>query len=151
MNPAQHLHQLGQSLWLDSINRVMLRTGTLASYIDELAVTGPGALDAPDRSDAPRGAPRVRANRQGRSEPGREHRSEPTHRVLVGSWQLLAASGHLLLAADNLVAAERGTSCSLGVPGNEPARETFQLLTTIRRLSQCLEAPLSRRTVAVSA
>ena len=30
LNPAQGLHTLGQSLWLDSINRVMLRTGTLA-------------------------------------------------------------------------------------------------------------------------
>ena len=29
-NPAQQLHALGQSLWLDSINRVMLRTGALA-------------------------------------------------------------------------------------------------------------------------
>ena len=27
LNPAQRLHTLGQSLWLDSINRVMLRTG----------------------------------------------------------------------------------------------------------------------------
>ena len=27
LNPAQRLHALGQSLWLDSINRVMLRTG----------------------------------------------------------------------------------------------------------------------------
>lgn len=40
MNPAQQLHQAGQSLWLDSINRTMLREGTLARYIDELAVTG---------------------------------------------------------------------------------------------------------------
>src|SRR5262249_32066966 len=40
LNPAQRLHELGQSLWLDSINRVMLRTGALARYVRELAVTG---------------------------------------------------------------------------------------------------------------
>ena len=40
LNPAQRLHALGQSLWLDSINRVMLRTGALARYVRELAVTG---------------------------------------------------------------------------------------------------------------
>src|SRR5215469_1864627 len=39
-NPAQQLHAAGQSLWLDSINRVMLRTGALARYVRELAVTG---------------------------------------------------------------------------------------------------------------
>jgi transaldolase len=39
-NPAQRLHALGQSLWLDSINRVMLRTGALARYVRDLAVTG---------------------------------------------------------------------------------------------------------------
>ncbi len=40
MNPAQELHRAGQSIWLDSINRKMLTEGTLARYIDELAVTG---------------------------------------------------------------------------------------------------------------
>jgi transaldolase len=40
LNPAQRLHGLGQSLWLDSINRGMLRSGTLARYVTELAVTG---------------------------------------------------------------------------------------------------------------
>jgi transaldolase len=40
LNPAQQLHALGQSLWLDSINRVMLRTGALARYVRDLAVTG---------------------------------------------------------------------------------------------------------------
>jgi transaldolase len=40
LNPAQRLHALGQSLWLDSISRVMLRTGALARYVRELAVTG---------------------------------------------------------------------------------------------------------------
>jgi transaldolase len=40
LNPAQRLHALGQSLWLDSINRVMLRTGTLARYVHDLALTG---------------------------------------------------------------------------------------------------------------
>jgi Transaldolase/Fructose-6-phosphate aldolase len=34
------LHALGQSLWLDSINRVMLRTGALARSVRDLAVTG---------------------------------------------------------------------------------------------------------------
>lgn len=40
LNPAQSLHALGQSLWLDSINRGMLRSGALARYVSELAVTG---------------------------------------------------------------------------------------------------------------
>jgi len=40
MNPAQALHQAGQSLWLDSISRQLLTSGTLARYIDTLAVTG---------------------------------------------------------------------------------------------------------------
>ena len=40
LNPAQRVHAAGQSLWLDSINRVMLRTGTLARYVRDLAVTG---------------------------------------------------------------------------------------------------------------
>ena len=40
MNPARQLHAAGQSLWLDSISRRMLSAGTLARYIDELAVTG---------------------------------------------------------------------------------------------------------------
>lgn len=31
MNPAQELHQAGQSLWLDSISRRMLASGTLAA------------------------------------------------------------------------------------------------------------------------
>ena len=40
LNPAQRLHALSQSLWLDSINRVMLQTGALARYVRDLAVTG---------------------------------------------------------------------------------------------------------------
>lgn len=40
MNPAQQLHAAGQSLWLDSINRRMLTSGTLSHYIEDLAVTG---------------------------------------------------------------------------------------------------------------
>lgn len=40
LNPAQGLHALGQSLWLDSINRVMLRSGALARYVSQMAVTG---------------------------------------------------------------------------------------------------------------
>jgi transaldolase len=39
-NPAQQLHELGQSLWLDSINREMLSGGALSRYVSELAVTG---------------------------------------------------------------------------------------------------------------
>jgi len=39
-NAAQGLHGVGQSLWLDSINRTMLRSGALARYVGELAVTG---------------------------------------------------------------------------------------------------------------
>lgn len=40
MNPAKALHALGQSLWLDNITRTLVADGTLARYIDELAVTG---------------------------------------------------------------------------------------------------------------
>jgi transaldolase len=40
MNPTRRLHELGQRLWLDNITRRMLRDGTLARYIDELAITG---------------------------------------------------------------------------------------------------------------
>jgi transaldolase len=40
MNPNQQLHAAGQSLWLDSITRDLVRSGTLERYIDELAVTG---------------------------------------------------------------------------------------------------------------
>jgi transaldolase len=40
MNPVQKLHEAGQSIWLDSISRRMLTSGTLARYIGELAVTG---------------------------------------------------------------------------------------------------------------
>ncbi|MDE1950326.1 MAG: transaldolase, partial [Burkholderiales bacterium] len=40
MNATQALHQLGQSLWLDNISRMLLRSGTLARYIRELSVTG---------------------------------------------------------------------------------------------------------------
>jgi transaldolase len=40
MNPAQQLHDLGQSLWLDNITRALLASGTLGRYIGELAVTG---------------------------------------------------------------------------------------------------------------
>ena len=39
-NPAKRLHDAGQSLWLDSISRVMVSSGTLARYVEELAVTG---------------------------------------------------------------------------------------------------------------
>jgi transaldolase len=40
MNPAQELHALGQSLWLDNITRDLLGSGTLADYIAQLAITG---------------------------------------------------------------------------------------------------------------
>jgi transaldolase len=40
MKPTQQLHDLGQSLWLDNITRRLLSSGTLASYIDELSITG---------------------------------------------------------------------------------------------------------------
>ena len=40
MNGAQALHSAGQSLWLDSISRTMLRSGALSRYVSEFAVTG---------------------------------------------------------------------------------------------------------------
>ena len=40
MKPTRTLHDLGQSLWLDNINRQLLNSGMLQRYIDELSVTG---------------------------------------------------------------------------------------------------------------
>jgi len=40
VNATQHLHDLGQSLWLDNITRGLLTSGTLGRYIRELSVTG---------------------------------------------------------------------------------------------------------------
>src|SRR4026209_1437577 len=40
MKTTKTLHDLGQSLWLDNINRELLNSGTLQRYIDELSVTG---------------------------------------------------------------------------------------------------------------
>ncbi|HEX5064873.1 MAG TPA: transaldolase [Myxococcota bacterium] len=40
MKATAQLHELGQSLWLDSITREMLDRGTLAGYVDELSVSG---------------------------------------------------------------------------------------------------------------
>jgi transaldolase len=40
MNAAEHLHELGQSIWLDNITRGMLDKGTIQHYIDDFAVTG---------------------------------------------------------------------------------------------------------------
>lgn len=40
MNATRRLHDFGQSLWLDSITREMLESGTLRRYIDEYAITG---------------------------------------------------------------------------------------------------------------
>ena len=40
MKATQRLHELGQSVWLDNITRVMLMNGTLRRYIAEFSVTG---------------------------------------------------------------------------------------------------------------
>ena len=40
MKATKHLHDLGQSLWLDNITRDLLNKGTLKYYRDELSVTG---------------------------------------------------------------------------------------------------------------
>src|SRR6476620_198655 len=40
MKATQDLHDLGQSLWLDNITRILLKTGVLRRYVDELSVTG---------------------------------------------------------------------------------------------------------------
>ena len=40
MKATELLHNLGQSIWLDSISRQLLGTGTLARYIAEFSVTG---------------------------------------------------------------------------------------------------------------
>lgn len=40
MNATKHLHDLGQSIWLDNITRGLLTSGVLARYIRELSVTG---------------------------------------------------------------------------------------------------------------
>jgi transaldolase len=40
MRATHLLHDLGQSLWLDNITRDLLKSGTLARYIEELSVTG---------------------------------------------------------------------------------------------------------------
>ena len=40
MKATQHLHELGQSLWLDQITRELLDSGTLQRYVNELSVTG---------------------------------------------------------------------------------------------------------------
>jgi transaldolase len=40
MKPTERLHELGQSLWLDNITRLMLREGVLEGYIRDLSVTG---------------------------------------------------------------------------------------------------------------
>src|SRR3984957_7143322 len=40
MKATKHLHDLGQSLWLDNITRDLLDSGTLKRYINELSVTG---------------------------------------------------------------------------------------------------------------
>ncbi|HEX7597394.1 MAG TPA: transaldolase family protein, partial [Polyangia bacterium] len=40
MKATQRLHELGQRLWLDTITRGMLTSGTLHRYIQELSVTG---------------------------------------------------------------------------------------------------------------
>ena len=40
MKTTQHLRELGQSLWLDSISRPMLDDGRIERYVNELGVTG---------------------------------------------------------------------------------------------------------------
>src|SRR5215813_7751836 len=40
MKATQMLHDLGQSLWLDTITRDILENGTLKRYVDEFSVTG---------------------------------------------------------------------------------------------------------------
>lgn len=40
MKPTQQLHELGQSLWIDTITRKMLDDGTEQRYVDEYSVTG---------------------------------------------------------------------------------------------------------------
>jgi transaldolase len=40
MKPTEQLHELGQSLWIDTITRTMLDDGTEQRYIDEYSVTG---------------------------------------------------------------------------------------------------------------
>ncbi len=40
MNGTAHLHELGQSLWLDNITRGLLDSGTLARYLRDFYVTG---------------------------------------------------------------------------------------------------------------
>ena len=40
MKATQQLHDLGQSLWLDNINRELLKSGTLRRYIDAFSITG---------------------------------------------------------------------------------------------------------------
>jgi transaldolase len=40
MIATKTLHDLGQSLWLDNVTRVLLNSGTLQRYIDGLSVTG---------------------------------------------------------------------------------------------------------------
>lgn len=53
--PTRHLHDRGQSLWLDNITRAMLDDGTIGRYIDRYAVTGltskPSIYDKAIRTD----------------------------------------------------------------------------------------------------
>ena len=60
MLPTRHLHDLGQSLWLDNITREMLDNRTLQHYIEAFSITGltsnpsifDGAISAGDAYDA---------------------------------------------------------------------------------------------------
>src|SRR5215831_9901245 len=40
MTATKTLHNLGQSLWIDNVTRVLLNSGTLQRYIDDLSLTG---------------------------------------------------------------------------------------------------------------
>src|SRR3954463_2696665 len=56
MKPTAKLHELGQSLWLDTITREMLDSGQLQRYVEEFSITGltsnPSIFDKAIRSGA---------------------------------------------------------------------------------------------------
>ena len=68
LNPAQRLHTLGQSLWLDSINRVMpgvVRRGLRSEHGEAATVlTSEGVTDMDSRPDG-RGYHRVSGGAHG--------------------------------------------------------------------------------------
>jgi transaldolase len=70
MNTTETLHDRGQSLWLDNITRELLESGTLARYINALAVTGltsnPTIFDHAIKNSS-RCTPRRRVSREART------------------------------------------------------------------------------------